>query len=185
MGTKCYQRANEHAEIECVYPGSKTQTVTASSATDIGAASRYANSASAIYAPVQAIERLTSSEPRVVSVNVVLPTIGIRITDDPGAPAAATVVSIEAATSTLTELNAVPLFKGLDSGSPSVPSATAVNANAWPLPSELQFGAPTPILRLQSPKAIASISAPERRILTIDDSDLFSVMYMPNPKPQA
>ncbi|KAJ2125675.1 hypothetical protein IW147_000735 [Coemansia sp. RSA 720] len=194
MGTKCYQRANEYADIECVYPESKMQKPTASSATDIGAAtpasnmfsvsSSYANFASAVYAPAQFIERPTSSEPHVLSVNIVLPTIGIRITDDPGAPDEATVISIEAATSTLTEMKVVPLFKGLGSDSPVVPSATVVNANAWPLPSAVQFGIPTPIQRMRSPNEFASISAQERRILTIDDSDLFSVMYMSNPKPQ-
>ncbi|KAJ2667177.1 hypothetical protein IW148_000278 [Coemansia sp. RSA 1199] len=81
-------------------------------------------------------------------------------------------------------MKVVPLFKGLGSDSPVVPSATVVNANAWPLPSAVQFGIPTPIQRMRSPNEFASISAQERRILTIDDSDLFSVMYMSNPKPQ-
>ncbi|KAJ2306021.1 hypothetical protein IWW55_001651, partial [Coemansia sp. RSA 2706] len=146
----------------------------------------FANFASAIYAPAQFAATPTSSEPRVLSVNVVLPTIAIKITDDPGAPDAATVITIGAATSTSTQLRAVPFFKGPDDGlaAESSSSAAAANVESQPASSPVRLGGPALSSRTRIPDELPSVSAQERRKITIDDKDLFSILYMSDIQPQ-
>ncbi|KAJ2358229.1 hypothetical protein GGF43_000953 [Coemansia sp. RSA 2618] len=188
MGTKCYQRPNQYSEIRCIYPGGAEQSaVVASPTVSHSPASQAANMfsvnnnsarfASAMYAQTQFAERAASSDPQVLSVKVVLPTIALKITNDSGPSDVATVISIGAAASTLTELKVAPLVDGIYGDSADMPSAPSVDAGDKPVSSVVQFNAPTPTQPMGIPDEFPSVSAQGRRIITIDDNDLFSVLY--------
>ncbi|KAJ2677319.1 hypothetical protein IWW42_000125 [Coemansia sp. RSA 1085] len=176
MGTKCYQRANKYTEIQCIYPESQSLVSTASRDAAVFASGNYAHT--------KFTASPTSSEPRVLSVNIVLPTIAIHITDDQSALDAATVVSIEAATSTSTQLKEVPIFREPEDTSMG-DTNSILSIDSHPVSSAVRL----PGNSATSPHVIwsdefPSVAAQERHKVTIDDGDIFSVLYMSNIRSQ-
>ncbi|KAJ2847965.1 hypothetical protein IWW36_003573 [Coemansia brasiliensis] len=177
MGTKCYQRANKYAEIQCIYPESQSLVSTAPTGEALFA--------SGIYAPARFTASPTSSEPRVLSVNIVLPTIAIHITDDQSAQDAATVISIEAATSTATQLKEVPIFREPEDTSLEVTSSI-LSIDSHPVSSAVRLtsNSASGSHVVWSDNEFPSVAGQERRKVTIDDGDIFSVLYMSNIRSQ-
>ncbi|KAJ2456283.1 hypothetical protein EV183_000210 [Coemansia sp. RSA 2336] len=176
MGTKCYQRANKYAEIQCIYPESQAVTSTPPSDAVVFASGNYAH-AKFTASP-------TSSEPRVLSVNIVLPTIAVHITDDESAQDAATVISIEAATRTSTQLKEVPILK--ESEDTSVDDTSSIlSVDLHPVSSAVRLTSSSATgSHVVWSDEFPSVAAQERHKVTIDDGDIFSVLYMSNIRSQ-
>ncbi|KAJ2875636.1 hypothetical protein GGH93_001443 [Coemansia aciculifera] len=130
-GTKCFQAPNVPSRIRCDYTsaasppdsllrlsGQRAHAKTSFNALDSGkhyfAQVSVDAEASADIIPMSTVSLdlplagiPTSSEPKIISLNIILPTIAIRITEDPDAPNIATVISIdpiaESASSSVTE----------------------------------------------------------------------------------
>ncbi|KAJ1827525.1 hypothetical protein LPJ56_001623 [Coemansia sp. RSA 2599] len=125
----------------------------------------------------------TSSEPRVISVNVVLPTFAIKITEDPNSLSMATVLSIdpnmEVASVTPTLDTPIPIF-----GTPEIATKKALGRLA------LDMDDPRFTATMDQPEFTQSLvtrtvnknraSGRQRHEITIDDYDLAGILRMTN-----
>ncbi|KAJ2083142.1 hypothetical protein H4R24_001055 [Coemansia sp. RSA 988] len=120
------------------------------------------------------VESPTSSEPRVLSGNVVLPTMAIKITDDAHEPDAATVIIVEPDSSTSIELKIQRAFTLRED------YLLAASTTPTPVGDISGFLSPHPPFLGEPPSAMAS----ERHEITIDNDALFSALYQTRPNTQ-
>ncbi|KAJ2549286.1 hypothetical protein EV175_004504, partial [Coemansia sp. RSA 1933] len=119
----------------------------------------------------QLFETETSSAPRVLSINIVLPTFAIRITEDPGVSDIETVLSIASFINNPEETTRAPVSPIFDA-----PDVTQENQRASGM---LAKPVETPVISSRFPdRNFASVSAVQRHEITLDEMELLSILHM-------
>ncbi|KAJ2771403.1 hypothetical protein IWQ57_002229, partial [Coemansia nantahalensis] len=119
----------------------------------------------------------TSSEPRVVSLNVVIPTIALKITDDPAAPPTPTVMIVAPDPSSPAQLIAVPSSSATDGSSTASPATVTMNIEDDPRSTSLSSSDGDATAAAQ-PNDNTSPSREKQIGTATDESSMFSVVYM-------
>ncbi|KAJ2003726.1 hypothetical protein GGI02_001190 [Coemansia sp. RSA 2322] len=146
----------------------------------------------------------TSSEPKVISINVVLPTIAIKITEDPSAPDVATVISIDpvadvfGGTPTISQLDATDATEPVtlsrvaadDSDSRILTLTATVTTGAMPAAVvstrvvsvtllSLELASPVPSPKIRSAGDGSQLDEKLRHAITMSGIDISSFLRQP------
>ncbi|KAJ2380175.1 hypothetical protein H4S02_006814 [Coemansia sp. RSA 2611] len=220
-GTKCFLAPNAPSRIRCDYAssasasgsqprqaGHRAPTKTVANVLDPGKhyfaeadadASPDITSMSTVSLDLPLAGIPTSSEPKVISLNIVLPTIAIRITEDPDAPNIATVISIDpisestlssvvenVPTKVLTRMaveapgpRLLTVTATVTATTPSVPSSLPTSIMSITASSDMTQFTQSMINRFTSEDLLATEKP--RHAITINGLELSSIVRQPSP----
>ncbi|KAJ2572973.1 hypothetical protein IW140_000371 [Coemansia sp. RSA 1813] len=131
------------------------------------------DSTSSIISDEQQSGTPTSSAPQVLSVNVVMPTFAIRITEDPGAPNVDTVITIASFINSSEEsTRIIPIFDAAE--------ATPESQRIFDPVARFTAEPATP---LYFPDRNPSVAAVQRHEITLDEMELLSILHMQSVAP--